>query len=90
MTTKKTSFNATWTRWVVCDEEGNVSYDAVAFAPEQFSTFRKAEARAAELALRAPGSTIYIYEASAYVRAPVGAAETSRKHPREHYSVALK
>jgi hypothetical protein len=76
------------TRYIVCDSEGNVSFNDKKREPESFTKFRGpngAESRAAELALEAPGFVIRIYELTAETIAPVKSVETSRKHPAEHY-----
>lgn len=77
-----------WKRYVVCDEDGNVSWNPKTDSAQTFKKFRGpngAEARAKELADCAPGQAIRIYEFTAEVIAPVKAAETSRRHPTEHY-----
>jgi len=74
------------TRYIVCDPAGSVSYNRN--EAESFKTFRGpkgAAARAKELAEEMPGQVIRIYELTAEVVVPVNPAETSRKHPIEHY-----
>lgn len=76
------------TRYIVCDSEGNVSWNDDKKEPETFQKFRGpngAEARAEELALETPGKMIRIYELTAETVAPVAPPETGRKHPTEHY-----
>lgn len=72
------------TEYVVCDWEGNVSCDKSG-QPETFAKFRGAEARSRELAEETPGCFIRIYELTAETIVPTAGAETSRKHPTEHY-----
>jgi hypothetical protein len=76
------------TEYIVCDPEGDVSYNDHTRARESFKTFRGpkgAAARAKELAEMFPGRAIRIYELTAEAVAPVRPVETSRKHPTEHY-----
>jgi hypothetical protein len=71
--------------YVVCDEEGSISWDVTKDVPERFKTFKAAKTRAHELADLAPGKTIRIYELTAETVAPVGPPDTARRHPLEHY-----
>lgn len=70
--------------YVVVDERGEVSWGEDE-KPQTFGKFRDAEKRAKELAKCAPGQEIGVYELVATTSAPVGAAETGRKYPIEHY-----
>lgn len=67
-------------KFVVTDEEGNISWSAKKEAPESFNTFGRAESRAKELASFAPGKEIGIFELAATVKAPVGKIEVSKRH----------
>lgn len=72
--------------FVVCDEIGNTSYSEKNTTPERFNKFETAKKRAEGLAKQSPGIEIYIYEAVAFAKTPVGKTETSRKYPAGHYS----
>jgi hypothetical protein len=77
-----------WNRFVVCDEDGNISWNSKTEKPESFTKFRGrggAEARAKEIAETAPGYPIRIYELTAETIVPLKPAKTDRKRPAEHY-----
>ncbi len=69
----------TTAKFVVTDEEGNVSWDATTEAPETFKTFATAQRRAKGLAILAPGCIINIYGLIAEVMAPVSPPVMQRK-----------
>lgn len=58
-------------RYVVTDEDGNISWSAKTEASETFKGFAAAEKRAHEMAKFAPGQTISIYGLEGEVIAPV-------------------
>jgi hypothetical protein len=66
-------------KYVVIDEDGNVSYSAARDEPECFDDFPTAEVRARELARCAPGEVINIFKLNASVVAPVGEIEVKRR-----------
>lgn len=72
--------------FVVCDGEGNISWNAKTEGPEKFSTFKAAKKRSVELAESEPGHVIRIYELTAETVAAVQVPSTSRRHPIEHYN----
>lgn len=76
------------TRYVVIDQNGDISWDAEKDRAESFTKFRGsggAEARAKELADASPGCLIAIYELTAEAITPTKPVEVHRKHPTEHY-----
>jgi len=73
--------------YIICDGQGYRSMNDKD-EPEEFSTFRGkggAQKRAEQIAAQEPGTSVYIYEAVAVAEAPVGAPQTGRKYPTEHY-----
>ena len=65
-------------RYVVTDENGEISWSAKAEASETFKSFTTAEKRAHELAKTAPGQTISIYGLAGEVIAPVSPPVTRK------------
>lgn len=66
-------------KYVVTDEEGNVSWNDKTEKAESFKTFEAAKKRAANLAEYAPGREIGIYELVGRVSALVGPLKVSRE-----------
>lgn len=72
-------------RFVVIDQEGNVSWNEKTEKGENFSTFKAARKRAEEIAASEPGGVVSVYELTAESLCAVAPVETAHKHPREHY-----